>query len=358
MRFLFRTGFIFLVLIALSAVGHYVQIPYNIITKGVILPVKEWRLTRLPDGTILNSQKNNLANRISYYSVLEFQRGDHAEFLANEKIFSGKTVRKGDTVGYVRSYEEERRLLGLLTALEEQKGLLQISLSGERQEEINSARQRLVLAEQEYETQKRLMARMQALHKTGVIADEAWDLAQNDYQVKKQNINITRSVVEMLAAGAKPEERELIRTNIRSYQRQIEQTENRIDAFNILTPFSGTIIRDQSHEPGNETIIRVADMERLMVTFPVELYQLAYIQTDTPVNLRVNSSRRSYRARIINIDNTVQFIEQKQRIFVTGVIEENPGMFMPDMLVQAEIVCGEISAWNYIRRLWKVIFEN
>ncbi len=358
MRILFRSGLVLLVLIVLSAVAYYVEIPYNINTKGVILPVMEWRLTRLPDGTILNSEKNNLTNQISYYSVLEFQRGDHAEFLANEKVFTGKTVNKGDTVGYIRSYEEERRLLGLLTGLEEQKGLLQISLSGERQEEINSARQRLVLAEQEYETQKRLVARMESLHKTGVIADEAWDLAQNDYRVKKQNINIARSVIEMLEAGAKPEERELIRTNIRSYQRQIEQTENRIDAFNILIPFTGTIIRDQSHEPGNETIIRVADMERLMVTFPVELYQMAYIEYDTPVNLRVNSNRHTHSARIINMDNTVQFIDQKQRIFVTALIEENPGTFMPNMLVQAEIVCGEISAWNYIRRMLKVIFEN
>ncbi len=358
MRILFRVVLVLFVVIALSAIAYYIEIPYNINTKGIIMPVREWNLLRLSDGTILNSEKNNLTNKISYYSVLEFQRGDHAEFMVNEKVFNRKTIDKGDTIGYIRSFEEERRLLGLLTGLEEQRGLLRISLSGEKEEEINAARARLGLAEQEYETQKKLVARMEALHKTGIIADEAWEVARNDYLVTRQNINIAQAALDMVSSGAKPEERELIRTNINSFLRQIEQTENRMDAFNILAPFSGIIIREQRPETNGNTIIRVADMDNLMVTFPVDIFQLIYIEDGNPINIRINSGRRSYSGRVIDADNSVQFIDQRQKVFVTALIDDNPGMFIPNMLVQAEILCGSISGWAYLRRMFKTVFEN
>ncbi len=358
MKILLRLALIFIFLGISFAAAVYVEIPYNINTKGVIMPVREWRLDRLPDGTILNTEKNNLTNKIAYFSVLEFQRGDHAEFMVNENIFSAGNINAGDTVGYIRSWEEERRLITLTGALEEQEKLLDVSLSGEKQEEINAAMQKLILAEKEYETQKRLVARMEALHRTGVIADEDWDMALNDYLVKEQNMNIARSVIEVVSTGSKPEEQELIRATIRNYRRQIGQTQNRIDAFNIIAPFSGTIIRQQMTLEDTESIIRVGDMERLTVTLPVDLYQLAYIESDSPVILRINSGRRTYSARVIGFDNTVQFMEQRQNVFVTAIIEEETERFMPNMLVQAQIICGEVSAWDYVRRMFKVIFEN
>ena len=114
-----------LVVVFISAIAVYIEIPYNINTRGIVMPIAEWRLERLPDGSILNTERNNQTNRISYYSVLEFQRGDHAEIILNESIFSGNSVNKGDTIGYIRSFEEERRLLTLQNGLEEQKRLLQ-----------------------------------------------------------------------------------------------------------------------------------------------------------------------------------------------------------------------------------------
>ncbi len=358
MNFFFRLALFFIFLLILAVVAVYVEIPYNINTRGVVVPVSEWRLDRLGDGTILNTKKDNLNNRISYYSVLEFQRGDHAEFVMNPGILDGYRVEKGDTVGRIRSFEEERRLLTLQSQLEEQRRLLGISLSGEKEQAINAAREKLLLAEKEYDTQQRLVARMKTLWEMNVIADEEWELALNEYLIKEQNVSIARSEMEIVSTGAKPEEQALIRSNINSFERQIEQTLERIDAFNILAPVSGTVIRQQTPEIDVESIIRVADLNRMIVTLPVELFQLVYIENGNHVNLRINSGRRNYSARIIGIDNTVQFINQKQNVFLTAVVEEEPQRFMPNMLVQAEIVCGEVSAWDYFKRMFKVVFEN
>jgi hypothetical protein len=358
MNIFIRLGLFIIIISVLYAITVYIEIPYNINTRGVVMPVREWRLVRLPDGTILNTEKNNLTNKITYYSVLEFQRGDHAEFIINDRVFSGKTVNEGDTIGFIRSYEEERRLLGLLTGLEEQRGLLRVHLSGGKREEVDAYRERYILAEKEYETQKKLLARMESLHQEGIIADEAWELALNDYEVKKQNVSIARSSVDVISAGAKDEELDLIRTNINSFQRQIEQTNNRIEAFNILAPFSGNIIRQQAPELDNESIIRVADLQNMIITLPVELYQLDYIDNGNEVRVKMNPGRRVYKAKIVDVDNTVQFMDQRQNVFITALVEEEVDRFMPNMLVEAEIICGQVPAIDYIRRLFRIIFVN
>jgi multidrug efflux pump subunit AcrA (membrane-fusion protein) len=355
MRILFRLILVILVLTVIMAIAYYVEIPYNIRTKGIVMPVREWRIERLSDGTILNSQLNNLTNRITYYSVLEFQRGDHAEFLINEKVFAASRVNPGDTIGYIRSYEEERRLLGLQTALAEQEGLLRrFPFRGKSRKRSMPQGRGWCWPSRNTRPQKRLMARMESLWEQGVIAEEAWELARNDYLTRRQNVNIARSVLEMVSTGVKPEERELIETNIISYKRQIEQTENRIAAFNILAPISGTIIREQRTDPGSEPIIRVACMDSMIVTLPVEFYQLPYIDNGSVVNVRINSRRTVYPARIINIDNTIHYLDRRQNIFVTAVVENNPDRFMPNMLVQAEIVGGtEYPYGDYLNRMFK-----
>lgn len=359
MKILLRLSLLIVVLVVLIAVTAYIKIPYNINTKGVVVPLKEWSLTRLSDGTILNTEKNNLTNRISYFSVMEFQRGDHAEFIVNEKVFNGSHVSKGDTVGYIRSYEEEKRLLELTGGLEEQRGVLQVYLTGEKQEEVDVAMERVILAEQEYEIQKKFLARSQILYETGVISDEKWELALNDYQVKRQNMNIARSVGEALASGSKQEEIDLVRNNIRFFERQIEQAEKRIDAFTLIAPFSGTIAREQMLEQIDmESLMRLVNTEVLIVRLPVDLYQLDYITNGNQINLHMNSGRNTYRATVIEVDNTVQFIDQRQNVFITAMVEENTDRFIPNMLVEAEIECGNLSAWSFMKRIFTIVFEN
>lgn len=359
MKFPLRLSLFLLVIVILAALSSYIKIPYNINTKGVVVPVKEWSLTRLTDGTILNTEKNNLTNRISYFSVMEFQRGDHAEFILNEKVYNGSRVSKGDTIGYIRSYEEEKRVLELTGALEEQKGVLQVYLTGEKQEEVAVARERAILAEQEFETQKKFLARAQILYETGVISDEEWELQLNEYQVKRQNMNIARSESDALASGSKQEEIDLVRNNIKFFERQIEQAGKRIDAFNIVAPFSGTIAREQIQVPTEtETLIRVIDTGMLLVRLPVELYQMGYIENGNRINLQVNSGRLTYEAKVIEVDNTVQFIDQRQNVFITALVEKSTEMFIPNMLVEAEIECGDLSALNFMKRIFKIVFAN
>jgi hypothetical protein len=54
----------------------------------------------------------------------------------------------------------------------------------------------------------------------------------------------------------------------------------------------------------------------------------------------------------------VHYIDRRQNIFVTAVVENNPGSLLPNMLVQVEINGETISAWDYFRRVFRGVFEN
>jgi hypothetical protein len=96
----------------------------------------------------------------------------------------------------------------------------------------------------------------------------------------------------------------------------------------------------------------------LLVRLPVELYQMGYIENGNRINLQVNSGRLTYEAKVIEVDNTVQFIDQRQNVFITALVEKSTEMFIPNMLVEAEIECGDLSALNFMKRIFKIVFAN
>ena len=358
MKILIKLVLVCAVISALYIITGFIKISYNISSKGIIIPLREWRIERLSGSILLSTEKDNMMNRISGFSVIEFQRGDHAEFLSGGMALSGNKINKGDTVGYIVSPEEERRLLVLNSQLEEQKRSLQVALTGEKEEQIKAAREGFILAEKEYETQRKLAARMKNLHESGVIADEAWEIAMNEYQVKKQNMHIARSVLDDIASGVKPEELELIRTNIKSLQKQVDQTKKRLDAFNITAPFSGTVISQLSSGINSELIIQLADMNELIIRIPVELYQLEYIRIGNEVRFGLNSGGQKYYANVAAIDNSVQHIDQKQHVFVSAILKNEPDIFFPNMRVKTDIICGQITVRDILKRMFKLISEN
>ncbi len=341
----------------------YVALPYNIRTKGIIYPSKEWRIVKTDDGTLLNVLKNNLNNTISYYSVTEFQRGDIAEFVVNDAVYNKQKINEGDTIGYIKSNEEQRRFIELKGKLAVQNNLLQVYSTGEKPEKVRAAFENMKLAQQEYETQKKITERNEILYHDNYISDEEYELSLNQYKIRYHRLNVAKSEYEAITTGAKPEQLEYIRSNIRMLEEQILQLNERLKSHSLLSPFSGVIIK--RHEGGNNdsresAIIRLADVSQYIVIVPVELYQLQYVEPGQNVSLTTNRGRQTLNAEIIAIDNSVQMINFRQKVFVTAAIENNENIHnvISNMIVEAEINCGMVPAREYINRLFRAVYQN
>jgi multidrug resistance efflux pump len=335
-----------------------VQLPYIVRSSGVVYPVQEWQLAKADEGLLSYKLTDHFNNTISHYSITEFQRGDHGEFVLHPGVFAGGRIYKGDTIGMIRSNEEQRRLIQLEGELESRRRQLEVYRTGARPEEVAVARERLLLAEREYETQRQLMARSEALFEQEVIPPQEFELARNEYEIRRMAVQIARSEYEALRAGAKPEQLELARAEVRALEAQIAQLSGRLDAFTILAPFSGFVMRDRPGVDQLETILRIADDSQFIVVVPVEVHQLAYITPGQRVRLVPENRAQAVEATVVATGNAVQMINRRQNVFVTCVLDEHLPHILPQMMIQTEIDAGRITLMEYARRITRTIYAN
>ncbi len=360
MKFKSLSAIIIILLAAVFVFFKYIELPYKINTKGIIYPSKEWKIIKSDDGTLLNILKNNRNNTVSYYSVTEFQRGDFAEFILDENIFGKEQISKGDTIGYIKSNEEQRRYNELKGELSAQRNLLKVYSTGAKPEEIAIAYENLNLARQEYETQKRITQRNKILHEDEYISDEEYELSFNRYKLSLYRYNIAKSEYNAITAGAKKEQLNYIKANIQTLEAQISDIEERINSFTILSPFTGEIVKQHGRDNEENAVVRLADVSEHVVILPIELFQLAYIVPGQEISLKTNLSNQPLNAKVIDIDNSVQMINFRENIFVTALItdKEYNQKIIPNMLVEAEIDCGRVPAKEYIKRLLRTVYHN
>lgn len=335
-----------------------VKLPYVIHTKGVIYPSKEWTLTKAAEGQMAFSMKDHFNNSVSHYGITEFQRGDHGEFVLHQDVFSQPRIHQGDTIGLIRSNEEQTRYIELLGELENQKKLLEVYTSGGRKQDVAVAREMMELAQKEYQAQEKLMVRSEKLFQQNVIPRQEYELAQNEYEIKRMAVEIARSEYQAVTAGAKPQEIDLVRSQIRAIQAQLDQLENRLNSFTILSPFSGMIIRERQLVVTEQVFIRIADDSSFIVVFPVEVHQLPYIREGQKVELVPENVAEPVLATVAQIGNSVQMINRRQNVFVTAILDDHLPHFLPGMLVRAEVDAGTITLREYAARMINTIYSN
>ncbi len=338
--------------------AQFVQLPYTISSRGMVLPVAEWTLKKTGDGTLASVYKDNLRNITSQFSVTEFQRGDLAGFKINEALFNQKTIAKGDTVGQISSMEEEKRRIDILAELQVQHSLMQVHKSGEKPELVQMAREELIKAQNEYDTQKKLTERQAILFEKAYISAQDYELSQNAYLVKKHEMNRALAHFEAISSGSKDEQLDYIRANIESLELQLDQVQKRMDAFTVVSPINGMLIERRNINGDQETILQVEDNANRLIILPVELHQLPYIKPGQTIRFKLATYGQELEARVYAIDNAVQMVDQRQKIFLTAMVIENSPTILSGTIVEANIDCGMISAVEFFRRLFRIVYAH
>jgi hypothetical protein len=358
MRHRFLTIVLILLLAGLVAGSFFISIPYDVHSRGIILPAKEWSLKKSGDGMLVSVYKDNLRNTLTEFSVTEFQRGELAGFRINEKILTQEFINIGDTIGIINSSEEERRHVELVAQLQVQKSLLKVHSTGEKPETVQMAYEAMIRAEHEFETQQKLTGRNEILFNDSVIAAEEYELSHIELLIKQQNRNIARSNFEAVSTGAKEEQLNYLMANINALELQLGQVEERLHSFHIVSPIDGKIIGRRAIQPGEEIVISISDNSQRLVILPVEIHQLPYIEAGQHVVLKTGNYGVSFTANIISIDNVVQMVDQRQNVFVTALLDENGHDIIPGMIVDASIRCGMVSVTDYFKRLFRIVYAN
>lgn len=337
-----------------------VEVPYTIRSKGIAMPLKEWGLYKTTGGTLTNVLEDHLAGSINQYKLMEFQRGDMVSFIFNHELFEHQHVEAGDTIAVVVSLDQRMQLVEMQGDMMQQYAQLDVILTGDKPEAIQAARDKVDLARQELATQELLTQRIIHLFEQDLVSQQEYEMAVNEMMVKKYALEIAQSNYEAIAAGEKIEEAEVIRTRIASLEKRIKQLKLQMDAMNVLSPINGQIIRKYDMY-GNraDEVIRIADLSAMLIYTPVDVWQSAYIQPGMQVQIQSETSTQKISGKVIALDNSVQMINRRPKIFVTIQTENHrQGQLLPGMVVDARITADTLSIKDYLLRITRVAYQN
>lgn len=318
------------------------KVSYNVVSKVSIKPALEWELSRTIDGNLITLFKNNLNNTVNSYSVTEFQRGDVVEFKLNNEILDKTCIQKGDTIGFVYSNEEQRKLIELMGNLKILEAEFLFYTTGQKPEDVDKAMKQLILAEKELETQQKLMARSEILIQDTVISLQQYDIDLNELKIKEMAFEIAKANYESVTTGEKPEQAQLIESKIYALNLQIEQIKERINYFTLISPINGILAKNRyqsqiSDNLKSEVLVKIIDVTEKIGVAPVRLSDLAYFSKGNEVFL----PKEKKHGNIISIDNVAQNNWIESSVFLTFKIEDaedlSPGTFTDIKIYGAEL---------------------
>ncbi len=335
-----------------------IKIPYYIESNGIVKPALEWTLEKSRDGLIINTLRNNTNNTIPQFSTTEFQRGDHTSFEIHPTNSAQALIQKGDTIATIYSHLEHYRLLELEREFLDNQQQKLVLLSGDKPALVNAAFEEMLLAESEYQTQQKLIERTKSLHEMGVVADLEYELARNEYNIKRQQVNITKAHYQSLIEGSKKEEVAMVDARLSALHKQIENLQQRLDAFTILSPIDGRSLTDLNRFAENELLAHIYNTDEMSVIMPVEMSQLKYINEGMNIIIDNGLRENALIGEIKLISNKAELLNQRQVVFVSSVVADNQHRLKPNMKTKVKIDAGEISILQYLIRLATTIYHN
>ncbi|TVR80496.1 MAG: hypothetical protein EA412_04595 [Chitinophagaceae bacterium] len=336
-----------------------VKIPYNIDTKGYILPAKEWYLERTRDGSLLSTLKDNATEKVNSFRITEFQRGDIAGFELNHLLEQrGDFIFRGDTIGSLYSNDELRREAELSGLLAEYKAELEFYLAGSKQEEVEAALAKVQLAQERLRTDQLTYDRNLPLIEDSLIAPSEIELLEQRLKTHKSEVEIAQANYRALITGAKPEQIEWSIARINNIERQLEVLSSRMDAFTIKAPFDGVLhpkrVTNEQHYP----VIGLADTSFYIVKMPVDITEKDYIFPGATVTASIPGFSDKPIGEVIRIEPGVNRVDGRQVFFVSAKFHAGEFNLMPGLLADMQIECEKVTPREFLYRSVKLIFAQ
>lgn len=342
--------FVFVIIVILF---FPIKLPYSIHVEGKILPAREWILQRQLDGSILiteNDHRNNIINNITAYQI---DRGDFVEFNLNPNLYNKSTISKNDTIGIISSNETSRQLAELKGRLSSAQANLNVSLTGEKETVVKIAREQLNQAKERLANQKKILERKNDLYEQKLISEEEFDIVKTSAKILELELVATQANLDNLKSGAKPEQINFLKAEIKSVEEEINMLQDRLKKFTLLSPMDGRLLTVFS----SDTLLIVGDTLSAVI-MPVSIKYHSSLQNaqSFKVDFSLRPSINEVQGRIIQISNIISYINNNEVLFVTGILDKPLNSLPINMVLPCTIEVEELILRQHIFRFLNSIF--
>ncbi len=340
--------------LALSIIATLpIQIPYAVTVPGKILCTNEWIVAFHRDGGIVTYVADRASGATKRYSLAQFNRGDAIAFSLSPHLSSGVGVAMGDTVGVVRSTEIERELQLLKGDLQRAEASLAATLAGEKQPIVEGARQEVERAKRQASELNAVLARQKLLLERGLVAQQEYDLAERRASTASIEVSIAEARLGAVASGAKREQADVVRSQIRSLRNQIDVLERQEESQRFVSPLSGVV----SQFGTSDTLLVVSDTSAYVVVMPVPLHERSRLAQHQSVKIYASDVPNIPPAEIIAVDKTIHQLNGQQVVLATAQMSGVPAELLNGLLARCSIQCIARSPFDYAKRKLQVMLR-
>ncbi|OQX79928.1 MAG: hypothetical protein B6D64_03995 [Bacteroidetes bacterium 4484_276] len=344
----------FLVFVALAVYFLPITIPSDIKSLGKVYSPKQYILYTANDGQVRESLINLATGMHEGFSAREMERGDDIRLRVNPDISNKEFISKHDTLAHIFSFVTAVKLNSLKSELEVINALLAAELSGNKAEDIELAKKRREYARMDAEIQEKAYRRQKYLYENEVIADQEFEDQGRLTELKKIQVAIREAELQSLASGAKPEQINFIKAQIRKVKADIADLELKSSNQTITSPINGIFCNTFSPD----TILVIKDIDELIIKIPVEVKDIQNVFIGQRIICKVDGRKGNVEAEVTHISKNVSVISSRQIVMVTGrFLQENPKI-MPAIVVRVKLERDPVLLRDFLVKWFAVFFSR
>nr|MBS0036996.1 hypothetical protein [Saprospiraceae bacterium] len=329
-----------------------IDIPYTIKSKALLLPAKEWELSRLVDGSLSSIVRNQLTGAIESYGVTEFRRGDVVSFEINPEVYASGKVSKGDTIGLLYSNDEQMRLAELKGEVDVLNAEIAFYLTGEKSEFVKSMEKEVAVATEAVARAETIYNRSKRMMKDTLIPIEEFEIDRHEFELRKLELEHALAKLEVVKTGDKPERIDHVRAQRDALKNQIHQLENRMEQLTLLAPIDGMVSLDRNYL-ASDILVKVIDTSSYVGVAPVLLRDRPYISSGNEVRIRAEFNGSEITGEVYDFNNVSELLNGKAVVFFTFKFDSSDREVQSGKMIEIEVRGTPLNPQQYAMKLFR-----
>jgi hypothetical protein len=327
--------------------SNFIEVPYQINTYSEVFPKEKWLLTLGNGGQIISNLINYTEGYTTQYSISQFERGEFISANFTEFLKSKKEFEKGDTIVFLKSSDIREQFV--TTEGEWRVALANLKSQNSAQKEplIRESESRLKYTEEKISEQKVLFDRVKQLYEKGLASQQEYELEKWNLDLLEIEAKMYRAQLDNLTTGVKPEETKLLEEQVEALQSRLKFLKERESQLLFVSPIQGKII--SSFSP--DTLLYVINYKQVVLHVPIKICDLSEFSRGQLIQVSFSNFEEEYSGEVLSIEREVKFISGQQVVFISLLMDNSAGYFLPGMIMENSLKLREVTLLEQISRL-------
>lgn len=287
--------------------------------KAVVDADQTFRLTTLAAGNHQWSLRSGWAaegEALVREQLLEFERSDLVELAINPELKPGVVVEEGQIVARLRSPRDERRLTEIEALQDELEAQRDLLTAGLRAEEIEEARQRVLLAQAAWEGHQTELGRVRRLHGEGAVSDAELEAVEVQDRLLALEREVANAALQVARSSARPEAIQAVEARLAAAQARADELASRLAEETIRSPITGLL-----EMGGRRVVLRVYDLDPVYLRMAVPEADRHRVTVGASVRFHSTAvSRTEYAGQVVDISEDAATVNGSQVFWVSAEV--------------------------------------